>query len=101
MPSLIFVAKFGISMGLIATELAGHTDSRFFPADRRHHALVLVNLIAFSCASFAPLINEIDEPTPIIIFLLVMLILLVMTATFLVPPESPLVHNKKRIESLK
>ena len=86
MPSLIFVAKFGIAMGLIATELAAHTDDRLFPIDRRYNALALTNLIAFSCVSLAPMINEIDEPTPIIIFLLLMLILLAMAATFMVPP---------------
>jgi len=101
MPSLVFIAKFGIAMGLIATELAGHTDSRFFPIERRQNALVLVNLIVFSCASLAPMINEIDEPTPVVIFMILMLVLLIMTFTFMVPPESPLVNNKKRIQKLK
>ena len=101
MPSLVFVAKFGIAMGLIATELAGHTDERFFPIERRSNALAIVNLIAFSVTSLAPMINEIDEPTPVVVFLVILLLSLLVIGTFMIPPESPLVHNKKRINVLK
>lgn len=97
MPSLLFVAKFGIAMGLIATELAGHTDNRFFPVERRSSAITLVNLIAFSSASLAPIINEINEPTPIVVFLIVILLSILVISTFIIPPESPLVHNKERL----
>jgi hypothetical protein len=34
-PSIIFIAKFGISMGMLATNLSIHTDTRIFPIKRR------------------------------------------------------------------
>lgn len=55
---LIFISRFGIAMGITATELAAFTDNRILPIDRRSDALSLINLIVYSFTSLAPLLNE-------------------------------------------
>jgi hypothetical protein len=59
MASLIFIAKFGIAMGLLASQLSCMADSRIFPVEKRTIALGFCSLIGQSVTAFAPLINEI------------------------------------------
>ena len=98
---LIFIARFGIAMGITGTELAAFTDERLLPIERKTDALSLITLIVYSVSSLAPLINEIDEPTPIVVFLVILALVLLNTIYFEIPPPSPLIEHNKRIAKLK
>ena len=101
MASLIFIAKFGIAMCMVATQLAAITDDRFFPPERRASALSFCNLIAQSFCSLAPLINELEEPVPIIIFCLLIPITLLISVIIDIPTESPKKFQKKRFDDIR
>lgn len=98
---LIAIARFGIAMGITATELAAFTDQRLLPLDRRTDALALITMIVYALSSFAPLVNELEEPTPIIIFLIALFLVLLNIIYFDIPPPSPLIEHEKRIKKLK
>ena len=98
---MIFSARFDIAMGITATELAAFTDERLLPLERKTESLALITLIVYSISSLAPLINEIDEPTPIIVFLIILFMVLLNIFYLDIPPPSPLIEHKKRIEKLK
>ena len=80
MPSLIFIAKFGVAMSLLATQLASLTDGRLFPKEKRAVAVSFCSLIAYSATLLAPLINELEEVTPVVVFILLILLSFLNTA---------------------
>lgn len=96
MPSLIFLTKFGISMSLIATQLATMTEERIYPLKRRTEALAVSNFFSNMFASLSPLISEIDEPWPIVCIIVIVLIALPLGLTIDIPPGSPHEPQRKR-----
>lgn len=80
-------------MGLLASWLASITDARLFPAERRSGALGFCNLIAQSVTCFSSLVNEVEEPTPIVVFVICIGIAMLNTVTFELPPESPAIRE--------
>lgn len=72
MPWAIFVAKFGTATGFTLSYIASFSDKRIFPIEKRATAVGICNLIGRSLTSFAPMINEITDPPPLVFFVLVM-----------------------------
>lgn len=96
MPSLIFLTRFGISMSLIATELATMTEDRIYPLKRRAEGLAMSSLFSNAFASLSPLISEVDEPWPIVCLLAIVLLALPLGLTIDIPPVSPLEPGRKQ-----
>ena len=68
MPFLIFVAKFGIEIGVLASLFSSFTDDRIFPIEKRATSIGTCKVLARTFTSFAPLINELPEPIPMSVF---------------------------------
>lgn len=72
------------------------TEERIYPIRRRSEALAITNLFSNCFASLSPMINEIEEPWPIVCLLVVVLMALPLGLTIDVPTVSPLEPARKQ-----
>lgn len=94
MPGLLFMVKFGLSVAIISTNISILTDSKIFPQDRRNSSVGFANMIAQLMTSLAPIINEIEEATPIVVMIVVLVISVLNAATFKMPTPPPTDNQK-------
>ena len=68
-PILVFFTKIGINVAFLALYTASFTEDIIFPFYKRATSTGICNFIARSITIVAPLVAEIEKPTPIIILL--------------------------------
>ena len=69
MPILTMTTKFGSGAALLTTYSASFGDEQIFPSKKRATAIGICNIIARSITVFAPMINELVAPIPMLFFI--------------------------------
>lgn len=85
MPWAIFIAKFGTASGFLISYMASFSDNRIFPIEKRATAIGICNLIGRLITSTSPMINELEEPTPMYFFIGLMFVAWLYNLTFNLP----------------
>lgn len=81
-PFFTFFAKVGTQFTYSNTSQASYSDARVFPLSKRTTAIGICNFVARFLCIFAPLIAELDRPTPSIVSLCVLFIAFIVAFTF-------------------
>ena len=74
MPWMCFVAKFGLAMAFLNSYYASFTEEHIFPIERRATAIGICNFCARGITGFAPMVNEMANPVPIVSIICILFI---------------------------
>ena len=69
MPILTMLTKFGSGAAMLTTYSASFGDEHIFPSKKRATAIGICNIIARSVTVFAPQVNELQAPIPMLFFI--------------------------------
>lgn len=83
MPELVLVLKFGLGSVMLATYTASFCEDQIFPAKKRATATAICNIIARSLTILAPQVNELKDPLPKQIFIVILTIGLISSFSFI------------------
>lgn len=87
MPILTMVTKFGIGAAMLTTYSASYGDEHIFPSKKRATAIGICNTIARSVTVFAPQVNELPVPIPMLFFIASVSFALIISFSFYQPTK--------------
>ena len=87
MPILCFLAKFGTAMGFLNSYFASYLEESIFSPEKRATAIGICNLVARGIGAFAPMLNELHDPTPISMVCVVLVIGICVTTNLNIVPS--------------
>jgi len=76
------LTKFGLGAAMLSCYSACFSDDKIFPPHKRATAIGMCNIVARFFTIFAPEINELVAPLPMLIFILIISVALVSSFTF-------------------
>ena len=99
MPILTMLTKFGIGAAMLTTYSASFGDENIFPSKKRATAIGICNIIARSVTIFAPQVNELSAPIPMLFFIASTSFALIISFSFYQPTKRlPMVTRAQSLD---
>jgi hypothetical protein len=96
MPILTMLTKFGSGAAMLTTYSASFGDENIFPSKKRATAIGICNIIARSVTIFAPQVNELQAPIPMLFFIASVSFALIISFSLYHQPQSKRHHRPKQ-----